>query len=88
MSEMISERPLSREQLYALGAEIRRTQEPYIQLLVDLYAVSLPTILVADGVVTTTYSVEVETEATKIRQQMCKAVELVVRYRLAKGETK
>ena len=76
----ILDRPLSTEELYQLQQEIRHTQEPYIQMLVDLYARSLPTITIADGVVQTDYAPEVERRAGEIRLEMMKAMELVVRY--------
>jgi hypothetical protein len=73
--------PLSREQLYQLRDNIRKAQEPFIQLLVDLYAVSLPTITISDGVVETVYSLDVERHADGIRREMAKTMEMAARYR-------
>lgn len=86
MAEQIADRPLTNEELYRLRKEIQTVQEPYIQLLVDLYAVSLPTITIADGIAETNYSPEVEVQAEKIRQEMKKAVEMAVRYRGRSGQ--
>jgi hypothetical protein len=81
MTKQMLDRPLSHEQLYQLRDDIRRVQEPYIQLLVDLYAVSPPKITIADGIIETTYSPDVEKQAAQIRSEMTKAVEMVTRYK-------
>lgn len=81
MDKQILDHPLSREQLYQLRDDIRMTQEPFIQLLVDLYAVSLPKITIADGLVETIYSPDVEKKANEIRRDMLKAIEMVCRYK-------
>ena len=81
MSKQMLARPLSREQLYQLRDGIRRVQEPFIQLLVDLYSVSLPKITIADGIVETTYSPDIEKQAAQIRNELVKAVETITRYK-------
>jgi len=74
-------RPLSNEQLYQLREDLRRVQEPFIQLLVDLYSVSIPTITIADGVVETTYSQDVERQANKILREMAETMVMAARYK-------
>ena len=81
MASMIESRPVPAYEAWLLRENIRRVQEPYVQMLVDLYSVSIPTITIADGVVEITYTPEVEEKAERIRQQMNEAVEMFVRYK-------
>ncbi len=73
---------LSREDYERLRREIHRVQEPFIQMLVDLYARSMPRITVIAGQAAEfVYSPEVEKCAAEIRHEMSKAVESTCRYR-------
>lgn len=82
MSEQLAV-SLTREELRQLEADVRRTQEPFIALLVDLYSRAFPTIryFPAEHVMETEYSPDVKREAERIRDEMKKAVEMTARYR-------